>query len=791
MAEKKITQLSSIGGALAPTAVLEIAQPDDVSTGLSYRATAEGIANQASLWVPKTLSITGSASTGIVGGGTLATDRAFSFDFASIPAKTAPVIADTMLVNNSATSLPAQVTLSNFYKTISGLTELSFPSLTDDFLPIIRGADGLPYKIDISSFAIASGNVPAGGTTGQFLAKASDADYDTEWEDPSILLDALSLAGNPTGASALAVSVTLGATLAFSGTALQTGAGTGDVTWSANSFSTTIANNAVSNAKFRQSAALSVVGNATNSTANVADISAASDNQVLRRLGTALAFGSIDLSQANTVGTSILPLANGGTNAALTASNGGIAYSTATALAILAGTATAGQTLVSGSNAAPSWSTSTFPTTAAAGTVLAALTANTITATPAPVLGIPGTTIGTLTLAGNTSGSVLITPQAAAGSPTLTLPNTSGTFAASAAAPITLNTTTGEIGVTGSALTKTDDTNVTLTLGGTPTTALLAATSLTLGWTGNLAVARGGSGAGTFTTNGVLYGNGTSAFGVTSQGAANSVLTANAGAPAFSDSPTVVSLTATTTLNASGATTTLGTVSGTIDMGGATSLEVPNGSAPTVNADGEIAVDTTVADFSHGLMVYYSGEVLGVVAMPIAEFGSPSNGAVPTYNSTTDEFEMNVPAGGGDVTGPASAVEDNLASFADTSGKVIEDSGIAKANVLTTAGAKTLTGGFDTTSYNAGTKSSGTYTPDPDNGNFQHAVNGGAHTLAPPAASTTVVVQYTNNSSAGAITTSGFTQVTGDPFTTTNGDDFVCWCTNANGFSNLHVLAMQ
>lgn len=45
----------------------------------------------------------------------------------------------------------------------------------------------------------------------------------------------------------------------------------------------------------------------------------------------------------------------------------------------------------------------------------------------------------------------------------------------------------------GAALTKTDDTNVTLTLGGTPTTALLVAASLTLGWTGLLAASRGGT----------------------------------------------------------------------------------------------------------------------------------------------------------------------------------------------------------------------------------------------------------------------------------------------------------
>lgn len=64
--------------------------------------------------------------------------------------------------------------------------------------------------------------------------------------------------------------------------------------------------------------------------------------------------------------------------------------------------------------------------------------------------------------------------------------------------------------VSGAALTKTDDTNVTLTLGGTPATSLLAATSLTLGWTGQLAVSRGGTGVNTTPANGqLLIGNGT------------------------------------------------------------------------------------------------------------------------------------------------------------------------------------------------------------------------------------------------------------------------------------------
>jgi len=58
------------------------------------------------------------------------------------------------------------------------------------------------------------------------------------------------------------------------------------------------------------------------------------------------------------------------------------------------------------------------------------------------------------------------------------------------------------LAITAAALTKADDTNVTLTLGGTPTSALLAATSLTLGWTGTLGLARGGTAADLSATGG-------------------------------------------------------------------------------------------------------------------------------------------------------------------------------------------------------------------------------------------------------------------------------------------------
>lgn len=59
--------------------------------------------------------------------------------------------------------------------------------------------------------------------------------------------------------------------------------------------------------------------------------------------------------------------------------------------------------------------------------------------------------------------------------------------------------------ITGAALTKTDDTNVTLTLGGSPATALLRATSITVGWTGTLPVTRGGTGLATVVQGDILY----------------------------------------------------------------------------------------------------------------------------------------------------------------------------------------------------------------------------------------------------------------------------------------------
>jgi hypothetical protein len=114
---------------------------------------------------------------------------------------------------------------------------------------------------------------------------------------------ASSLLGNPTGSSAAPSEITLGATFAFSGTAIQTVAHTGDVTTAANSFATTIAANAVvtakilnaniTYAKIQNVGAVSLLGNPTGSATAPSEIT----------LGSGLAFSGTTLVATGSGGT--------------------------------------------------------------------------------------------------------------------------------------------------------------------------------------------------------------------------------------------------------------------------------------------------------------------------------------------------------------------------------------------------------------------------------------------------------------------------------------------------------
>lgn len=233
----------------------------------------------------------------------------------------------------------------------------------------------------------------------------------------------------------------------------------GDITVSSTGTVWTINNNVVSNAKFRQSGGLSVVGRSASSTGNVADI-----------VGTASQFFGV-----NAAGTTL-------------------GFQTMTGDATLSG-----------------------PTL-----TLATVNANTGTwgsATQSAVITLDGK--GRATAASN----VTITPAASSitGGQALTRTNDTNVTLTLGGAPATalLQATSLTLGWTGilavarggtgvsslGDITRINDTNVTLTLGGTPAGALITSTSFTLGWTGQLAVTRGGTGLGSIAQGDLLYGS--------------------------------------------------------------------------------------------------------------------------------------------------------------------------------------------------------------------------------------------------------------------------------------------
>jgi len=158
---------------------------------------------------------------------------------------------------------------------------------------------------------------------------------------------------------------------------------------------------------------------------------------------------------------SVISLQYGGTSANLSAaaSNGGIVWSNATQMQILAGTATARQMLQSGASVTPAWSTATWPATT----------------TQYGILYSSGTNIVGQIATGN--NGVLVTDGTG-------IPTISSTLPAAVQGNITA-------------------------------VGALSSGSLVAGFT-PVTVPIGGTGATSFTSRGMLYGNGTSPIGVTS-----------------------------------------------------------------------------------------------------------------------------------------------------------------------------------------------------------------------------------------------------------------------------------
>lgn len=105
----------------------------------------------------------------------------------------------------------------------------------------------------------------------------------------------------------------------------------------------------------------------------------------------------------------------------------------------------------------------------------------------------------------------------------------SGPSAGGDAAPTFRSLVNADIASAGAALTRTNDTNVTLTLGGNAATSLVNAASLTLGWTGQLSVPRGGTGLASVAQGDLLYGSAANTLSVLAKNATATRYLANTG----------------------------------------------------------------------------------------------------------------------------------------------------------------------------------------------------------------------------------------------------------------------
>lgn len=86
------------------------------------------------------------------------------------------------------------------------------------------------------------------------------------------------------------------------------------------------------------------------------------------------------------------------------------------------------------------------------------------------------------------------------------------------------------------------------------------------------------------------------------------------------------------------------------DYGGAASLELPNSAAPTTDAAGEIALDTTITDHQPLYQYYDGGENMTIIAIDTAQLPAEDNEAI-IYDAASDKFVLEAQAGaaGGDA----------------------------------------------------------------------------------------------------------------------------------------------
>jgi len=164
------------------------------------------------------------------------------------------------------------------------------------------------------------------------------------------------------------------------------------------------------------------------------------------------------------------------------------------------------------------------------------------------------------------------------------------------------------------------------------------------------------------------------------------------------------------------------------DFGGAASVELPNAAAPTTDAAGEIALDTTIADHQPLWQYYDGGENMTLIAIDTAQLPAEDNEAI-IYDAASDKFVLEAQAGaaGGDAWGDAVDADILPTGNDDTYDIGAADAqfkdgyfdGTLEADILTEGGVAVL----NTGEYDAGTDP--TADLEEEDHASEHAVSGG------------------------------------------------------------------
>ena len=422
---------------------------------------------------------------------------------------------------------------------------------------------------------------------------------------------------------------------------------------------------------------------------------------------TSLSFGTTGLTPATATQGAItvagtLAIGSGGTNTTATPTAYGVAYGTGTAYAFTAA-GTAKQVLSANISAAPTWTTLTSGTSILYGDGSGGFSNVTI----GTGVSFAGGTLSATGTGGTVTSVTGTSPVVSSGGTTPAISLASGygdtlnPYAAKTANYVLAGPTTGAATVPAfralvaadiptAALSKTDDTNVTLTLGGSPTTALVNAASLTLGWSGQLAVGRGGTGLSAGISGGIPYFSSTSAmtssalltqYGVIYGGGAGASPVATAAGT------TGQILTATT----GGAPTWSSTYAGTV-----TSVSFTGGIITVATASTTPAL--TVAGTSGGIP-YFSSATTWATSAALAANAIVLGGGAGAAPATTTTGTGVVTALGVNTGTAGAFVVNGGVLGTPSSGTVTNLTGTASININGTVGATTAnTGAFTTVS---------------------------------------------------------------------------------------------